>query len=73
MIDAADIAWMEDLLTELVAARDEASAQIVMRRAFADCDLEPMDVPLDARAIRADPHHSPFSWSVEGKRNVVGR
>ena len=31
----------------------------------------PVDVPLDADAIRADPHHSPFSWSVDGKRNVV--
>ena len=26
---------------------------------------------IDAEALRADPHSSPFSWSVEGKRNVV--
>jgi acetylornithine deacetylase len=71
VIDAADIAWMEDLLVELVAASDEASGQEVMTRAFADCGLEPADVWLDAEAIRADPHHSPFSWDVSGKRNVV--
>ena len=68
---AAEAAWMEELLVELVAAGDEAAGQAVMTRAFAACELEPVDVPLDAEAIRADPHHSPFSWSVEGKRNVV--
>jgi acetylornithine deacetylase len=67
----AEAAWMEELLVELVAARDEGAGQALMRRAFADCGLEPVDVPLDAEAIRADPHHSPFSWSVEGKSNVV--
>lgn len=72
---AAEAGWMEDLLLELVAAPttlgDEDAGQAVMRRAFAGCGLEPVDVPLDAEAIRADPYHSPFSWSVEGKRNVV--
>ena len=66
---------MEDLLAELVSAPTvlghEDPGQAVMARAFADCDLEPVDVPMDADAIRADPHHSPFSWPVEGKRNVV--
>jgi acetylornithine deacetylase len=72
---AAEAAWMEDLLAQLVAAPtvlgSEEAGQAVMARAFADCGLEPVDVPLDAEAIRADPHHSPFSWSVAGKRNVV--
>jgi acetylornithine deacetylase len=71
VIGAADIAWMEDLLVELVAAHDEDSGQAAMTRAFADCGLTPVDVPMDAAAIRADPHHSPFSWDVSGKRNVV--
>jgi acetylornithine deacetylase len=71
VIDAADIAWMEDLLVELVAASSEEAGQGVMARAFADCGLTPVDVPMDAAAIRADPHHSPFSWDVSGKRNVV--
>jgi acetylornithine deacetylase len=71
VIDAADIAWMEDLLAELVAASTEEAGQEVMARAFADCGLTPVDVPMDAAAIRADPHHSPFSWDVSGKRNVV--
>src|SRR3954470_4555544 len=72
---AAEAAWMEDLLAELVAAPTvlghEEPGQAVMARAFADCGLDPVDVPMDAEAIRADPHHSPFSWAVEGKRNVV--
>jgi acetylornithine deacetylase len=71
VIDAADIAWMEALLAELVAAHDEGSGQVVMARAFAECGLEPEAIALDADAIRADPHHSPFSWDVSGKRNVV--
>jgi acetylornithine deacetylase len=72
---AAQAGWMEDLLVELVAARttlgNEEPGQAVMARAFADCGLQPVDVPLDPDALRADPHHSPFSWDVAGKRNVV--
>src|SRR3954469_25210712 len=72
---AAESTWMEDLLAELVAAPTllgrEEPGQAVMARAFADCGLEPVDVAMDADAIRADPRHSPFSWTVEGKRNVV--
>lgn len=72
---AAEAGWMEELLVELVQAPTvlgaEEAGQAVMARAFADCGLEPVDVVLDAEAIRADPHSSPFSWSVEGKRNVV--
>jgi acetylornithine deacetylase len=72
---AAQAAWMEELLVELVAAPTmlgaEEAGQAVMARAFADCGLRPVDVPMDAAAIRADPRHSPFSWDVAGKRNVV--
>ncbi|HEU4656562.1 MAG TPA: ArgE/DapE family deacylase [Capillimicrobium sp.] len=72
---AAEAAWMEELLVDLVQAPTvlgaEDAGQAIMARAFADCGLDPVDVPLDADAIRADPHSSPFSWSVEGKRNVV--
>jgi acetylornithine deacetylase len=72
---AAEAAWMERLLVGLVEAPtvlgDEEPGQAIMAGAFADCGLEPVDVPMDAGAIRADPHHSPFSWGVEGKRNVV--
>ncbi len=42
-----------------------------MARAFADCGLEPRDIPLDPAALRAHPNASPFSWDVSGKRNVV--
>jgi acetylornithine deacetylase len=65
------VAWAEDLLVELVAAPDEESGQRVMARAWAEIGLEPVDVFLDVDALRADPHSSPFSWDVSGKRNVV--
>jgi len=72
---ADQVDWMETLLTELVAAptelgREEAG-QVVMCRAFADCGLQPQDVRLDAAALRAHPHASPFGWDVNAKRNVV--
>jgi acetylornithine deacetylase/succinyl-diaminopimelate desuccinylase-like protein len=72
---AGEAAWMQGLLVDLVEARtllgQEDPGQALMARAFADCGLEPVDIPMVADAIRADPHHSPFSWSVAGKRNVT--
>src|SRR3954451_968630 len=70
-------AEMEALLADLVRARPlfgaEAAGQDVMRRAFAGLGLEPVDVPLDAAALRASPAASPFSWDIAGKANVVAR
>lgn len=70
-----DIPWMEELLVALVEAPTvlghEEPGQALMERAFADCGLEPESVWMDAEALRADPRHSPFSWDVTGKRNVV--
>ena len=72
---AAETEWMVALLQRLVAAPTtlghEEEGQAVMRDAFAACGLEPVDEPLDAEALRAHAHHSPFSWPVEGKRNVL--
>lgn len=72
---AAEREWMEAFLVRLVEAPTllgaEEAGQAVVAEAFADCGLEPVSVQLDAEALRADPHSSPFSWSVEGKRNVV--
>jgi acetylornithine deacetylase len=72
---AAEAAWMEDLLVRLVRAPTtlghEDAGQSLMAAAFADCGLEPVDVPLDPDALRADPGSSPFSWDVAGKRSVV--
>jgi acetylornithine deacetylase len=69
---AEQAAWMEDLLGELVAAETvlggEEPGQARMAEAFGACGLSPRDVWLDARALRADPHSSPFSWDVGGKR-----
>jgi acetylornithine deacetylase len=72
---AEQLPWLEELLVALVEAPTvlgaEEPGQVLMERAFADCGLEPRSIPLDAEAIRADPHSSPFSWAVDGKRNVV--
>jgi acetylornithine deacetylase len=72
---AAERPTMEELLAELVRAPtllgSEAPGQEIMRRAFADLGLTPVDVPLDAEALRAHPGGSPFSWDVDGKANVV--
>ncbi len=43
-----------------------------MEDALRELGLKPVSVALDAAALRSDPHSSPFSWDVSGKRNVVG-
>ena len=72
---AGEAGWMEDLLVRLVEAPTvlgaEEEGQRVMEEAFRDCGLEPRDVPLDADALRRAEGSSPFSWDVDGKRNVV--
>jgi len=72
---AAEAAAMEDLLCRLVEAPttlgNEEPGQEIMAEAFAALGLEPVDVPMDAEALRAHPLAAPFTWSVEGKRNVV--
>jgi acetylornithine deacetylase len=72
---AAEQPAMVDLLCELVEAPtllgDEAPGQEVMRRAFADAGLEPVDVPLDRATLDGHPGAAPFSWDVAGKANVV--
>lgn len=67
---------MLELLTELVEApttlgNEEAGQQIV-EHAYRDLlGLEPVDIGMDAEALRAHPLASPFSWDASGKRNVV--
>jgi len=71
----AEADWMLDLLERLVRAPtvlgNEEPGQVVMEQAYRDLGLDPSALPLDADAIRADPHSSPFSWDVSGKRNVL--
>lgn len=66
---------MEELAARLVAAPtvlgEEGPGQAVMREALEGLGLRPVDVPMDADALRAHPGHSPFSWDVGGKANVV--
>ena len=73
---AAEAGWMEDLLVRLVEAPTvlgaEEEGQAIMAGAFADAGLAVRSVPLDADALRAAPGAAPFSWDVDGKRNVVG-
>ncbi len=71
----AEAAAMEDLLRRLVEQPTmlghEEGGQAVMRQAFEELGLEPVDVPMDAEAILAHPAASPFDWEVGGKTNVV--
>jgi acetylornithine deacetylase len=67
---------MLELLAELVEAPttlgNEEAGQEIVERTFRDLlELEPVDVALDAEALRANPLASPFSWDVSEKRNVV--
>lgn len=72
---AEETGWMTDVLASLVRApttlgNEEAGQQIV-REVLRDLGLEPVDVPMDAAALRAHPHAAPFDWEVDGKTNVV--
>ncbi len=73
---AAETGAMEAHLAELVAAPtvlgNEEPGQVLMEEAFRSAGLETRSVPLDAEALRGHPLASPFSWTVDGKRNVVG-
>jgi len=66
---------MEELLRRLVAAPTllghEEPGQEVMREALREAGLEPRNVAMNAEALRASPFHSPFSWDVTDKANVV--
>jgi acetylornithine deacetylase len=72
---AAETEEMEALLVRLVEAPttlgNEEPGQALMEEAFRDAGLDPIDVRMDADALRAHPLAAPFSWSVEAKRNVV--
>jgi acetylornithine deacetylase len=66
---------IEDLLVRLVreptTLGNEAGGQAVMREAYRELGLEPVDVPMDAGALRSAPAAAPFDWDVAGKANVV--
>jgi acetylornithine deacetylase len=72
---AAEQPAIEQLLVDLVRVPtllgSERAGQEIMRAAFDELGLEPVDVPLDADALRANPGASPFSWDLDGKYNVV--
>jgi acetylornithine deacetylase len=72
---AGEADWMEDLLVRLVEAPTvlgaEEEGQRLMEDAFRDSGLGVRSVPLDAAALRGAAGASPFSWDVDGKRNVV--
>jgi acetylornithine deacetylase len=73
---AAESDAMEELLCRLVeqptTLGNEEPGQAVMETAFRTLGLETIDVPLQGEELRASGLASPFGWSVEGKRNVVG-
>ena len=67
--------WMADVLGGLVRAPttlgNEEVGQQVVREVLRDLGMDPVDVPMDAAALRAHPQAAPFDWDVEGKTNVV--
>lgn len=67
--------WMTDLLSRLVQAPttlgNEEPGQRIVETALREMGLDPVDVVMDAGALRAHPLAAPFDWDVEGKRNVV--
>lgn len=74
------VADVEDEMLELLARLvevpttlgNEEPGQEPIELAYRDLlDLEPIDIAIDAEALRAHPLASPFSWDVSGKRNVV--
>jgi acetylornithine deacetylase len=71
----AQTEWMTEFLARLVdkptLLGDEEPGQAVIREAIRELGLEPVDVPMDAEALRAHPLASPFDWDVSTKRNVV--
>lgn len=72
---SAESEWMEDLLVRLVETPTvlgkEEPGQVLMEAAFVDCELDTYSVSLDAEALGAAEGASPFTWEVDGKRNVV--
>ncbi len=74
---AAEADWMQEILARLVekptTLGNEEPGQAVMREAIREIGLEPVDVPMDAAALREHPLGSPFDWDVDGKANVVSR
>jgi acetylornithine deacetylase len=72
---AGEAGWMEDLLVRLVEAPTvlgaEEEGQQLMEDALRDCGLDVRSVPLEAGTLRNAEGASPFSWDVDGKRNVV--
>jgi acetylornithine deacetylase len=72
---AAEATAMEALLVDLIeqptTLGNEAGGQAVMREALGALGLEPIEVPMDAEALRAHPAAAPFDWDVSAKANLV--
>jgi len=72
---SAEAPAIEDLLRRLIeqptTLGNEAAGQAVMREAFEELGLEPIEVPMDAEALRSHPAAAPFDWDVDGKANLV--
>jgi acetylornithine deacetylase len=73
---AAQAQGIEDLLCSLIeqptTLGNEAGGQAVMREALRELGIEPMEVAMDAAALRSHPAAAPFDWDPDGKVNLVG-
>ena len=72
---SAEAPAIEDLLRRLIeqptTLGNEDAGQAVMREAFEDLGLEPIEVHMDAEALHSHPAAAPFDWGVDGKVNLV--
>lgn len=72
---ASQVPAMEELLHRLIeqpsTLGNEGGGQEVMREAFRELGLEPLEVPMNAEVLRAHPAAAPFDWDVDGKVNLV--
>jgi acetylornithine deacetylase len=72
---AQETEWMTDVLASLVQAPttlgNEESGQQIVREVLRELGFDPIDVPMDAAALRDHPQAAPFDWDVDGKSNVV--
>lgn len=68
--------WMHELLAKLVdipTVEETRCAQDLVESELVSLGLEVSNITLDEHALHEHPEASPFDWSLEGKRNVVGR
>jgi acetylornithine deacetylase len=66
------VALLQALVAEPSLLGQEASAQALMARRFADLGLDVRELVIDEELLRQHPGYSPSIVSYDGRRNVIG-